>query len=133
MAKAGTVAVLLPGAFYFLRDTKLPPIDLMRRHKVPIAIASDCNPGSSPAVSLLLMLNMACTLFRLTPEEALAGVTRNAARALGLGDRGTLEAGKVADFVVWDISHPAELSYWMGANPARSVIRAGSSSEAKAA
>lgn len=133
MARAGTVAVLLPGAFYFLRDTKLPPIDLLRRHKVPIAIASDCNPGSSPAVSLLLMLNMACTLFRLTPEEALAGVTRNAARALGLGDRGTLEAGKVADFAIWDISHPAELSYWMGANPMRSVIRGGTLSEAKAA
>ena len=133
MGRAGTVAVLLPGAFYFLRDTKLPPIDLMRRHKVPIAIASDCNPGSSPAVSLLLMLNMACTLFRLTPEEALAGVTRNAARALGLTDRGTLEAGKVADFVVWDISHPAELSYWMGANPARTIIRGGTISEARAA
>jgi imidazolonepropionase len=133
MGRAGTVAVLLPGAFYFLRDTKLPPIDLMRRHKVPIAIASDCNPGSSPAVSLLLMLNMACTLFRLTPEEALAGVTRNAARALGLGDRGTLEPGKVADFVAWDISHPAELSYWMGANPARTIIRGGTISEAKPA
>jgi imidazolonepropionase len=133
MARAGTVAVLLPGAFYFLRDSKLPPIDLMRRHKVPIAVASDCNPGSSPAVSLLLMLNMACTLFRLTPEEALAGVTRNAARALGLDDRGTLEAGKVADFVIWDISRPAELSYWMGANPARTVVRAGAISEAKAA
>jgi imidazolonepropionase len=133
MARAGTVAVLLPGAFYFLRDSKLPPIDLMRRHKVPIAVASDCNPGSSPAVSLLLMLNMACTLFRLTPEEALAGVTRNAARALGLDDRGTLEAGKVADFVIWDISHPAELSYWMGANPARTVVRAGAISETKAA
>jgi imidazolonepropionase len=125
MGRAGTVAVLLPGAFYFLRDTRLPPIDLFRRHRVPIAIASDCNPGSSPAVSLLLMLNMACTLFRLTPEEALAGVTRNAARALGLDDRGTLAAGKVADFVAWDVSHPAELSYWIGANPARSVVRGG--------
>jgi imidazolonepropionase len=133
MGRAGTVAVLLPGAFYFLRDTKLPPIDLFRRHRVPIAIASDCNPGSSPAVSLLLMLNMACTLFRMTPEEALAGVTRNAARALGLGDRGTLEAGKVADFVAWDISHPAELSYWIGANLARRVIRGGIPSEARAA
>jgi imidazolonepropionase len=132
MGRAGTVAVLLPGAFYFLRDTKLPPIDLMRRHKVPIAIATDCNPGSSPAVSLLLMMNMACTLFRLTPEEALAGVTRNAARALGLADRGTLEAGKVADFVAWNISHPAELSYWMGANPARAVIRSGAISEVTA-
>jgi imidazolonepropionase len=125
MGRAGTVAVLLPGAFYFLRDTRMPAVDLMRRYGVPIAIASDCNPGSSPAVSLLLMLNMACTLFRLTPEEALAGVTRNAARALGLADRGTLEAGKAADFVVWDISHPAELSYWIGANPARTVVRNG--------
>jgi imidazolonepropionase len=129
MGRAGTVAVLLPGAYYFLRDTKLPPIDLFRRHRVPIAVASDCNPGSSPAVSLLLMLNMACTLFRLTPEEALAGVTRNAARALGLNDRGTLESGKVADFVVWDISHPAELSYWIGANPAQKVIKGGTVSE----
>ncbi len=125
MSRAGTAAVLLPGAFYFLRDTRMPPIDLMRRYGVSIAIASDCNPGSSPAVSLLLMLNMACTLFRLTPEEALAGVTRNAARALGLSDRGTLEAGKAGDFVAWDISHPAELSYWMGANPARTVVRNG--------
>jgi imidazolonepropionase len=125
MARAGSVAVLLPGAFYFLRDTGMPPIDAFRRNGVPIAIASDCNPGSSPAVSLLLMLNMACTLFRLTPEETLAGVTRNAARALGLGDRGTLEAGKVADFVAWDISHPAELSYWIGANPARTIVRGG--------
>jgi imidazolonepropionase len=125
MGRAGTVAVLLPGAYYFLRDTKMPPIDAFRRHDVPIAVASDCNPGSSPAVSLLMMLNMACTLFRLTPEEALAGVTRNAARALGLPDRGTLEAGKIADFVAWDISHPAELSYWIGANPARTIVRGG--------
>jgi imidazolonepropionase len=130
MGRAGTVAVLLPGAFYFLRDTKLPPIDMFRRHRVPIAIASDCNPGSSPALSLLLMLNMACTLFRLTPEEALAGVTRNAARALGLTDRGTLEPGKVADFVVWDVAHPAELSYWIGARPVRSIIRGGAVREA---
>jgi imidazolonepropionase len=125
MGEAGTVAVLLPGAYYFLRDTKLPPIAAMRRHGVDIAIASDCNPGSSPAVSLLLMLNMACTLFRLTPEEALAGVTRVAAKALGLEDRGTLAAGKRADFVVWDVSHPAELSYWIGAKPARQIVRAG--------
>ena len=125
MGRAGTVAVLLPGAFYFLRDTTMPPIGLMRRYVVPIAVASDCNPGSSPTLSLLLMLNMACTLFRLTPEEALAGVTRNAARALGLTDRGVLEAGKAADFVAWDISHPAELSYWIGANPARIVVRNG--------
>ena len=129
MARAGTVAVLLPGAFYFLRDVKLPPVDLFRRHGVPIAIASDCNPGSSPAVSLLLMLNMACTLFRLTPAEALAGVTRNAARALGLADRGVLATGKMADFVVWDISHPAELSYWIGANPAHTIVRAGAVTE----
>jgi imidazolonepropionase len=133
MAAAGTVAVLLPGAYYALRETKLPPIDAFRAAGVPIAIASDCNPGSSPALSLLLMLNMACTLFRLTPEEALAGVTRNAARALGLSDRGTLEAGKVADFVVWDVAHPAELSYWIGARPVRSVVRHGVVREAKAA
>jgi imidazolonepropionase len=129
MAAAGTIAVLLPGAFYFLRDTKLPPIDLFRCHRVRMAIASDCNPGSSPAVSLLLMLNMACTLFRLTPEEALAGVTRHAALALGLADRGTLEAGKIADFVLWDVSHPAELSYWIGAKPAYRIVRGGEALE----
>jgi imidazolonepropionase len=126
MAESGTVAVLLPGAFYFLRETKLPPIDLLRRYAVPIALSTDCNPGSSPAVSLLLMLNMACTLFRLTPEEALAGITRNGARALGLQDRiGTLEAGKDADFVIWDISEPAELAYRIGANPLKNVVRQG--------
>lgn len=126
MAHAGTVAVLLPGAFYFLRDTKLPPLELFRRHNVPIAIASDCNPGSSPALSLLLMLNMACTLFRLTPEEALAGVTRNAARALNIGaTHGALEAGKAADFVLWDIDHPRDLSYWIGGGPAQVVVKAG--------
>jgi imidazolonepropionase len=126
MADSGSVAVLLPGAFYFLRETKIPPIDLLRRYKVPIALSTDCNPGSSPAVSLLLMLNMACTLFRLTPEEALAGVTRNGARALGLQDRiGTLEPGKDADFVIWDISEPAELAYHIGANPMKQVVRQG--------
>jgi imidazolonepropionase len=125
MGEAGTVAVLLPGAYYFLRDTTMPPIAAMRRHGVDIAIASDCNPGSSPAVSLLLMLNMACTLFRLTPEEALAGVTRVAAKALGLNDRGMLETGKRADFVLWDVSHPAELSYWIGAKPAHRIVRGG--------
>jgi imidazolonepropionase len=126
MAESGTVAVLLPGAFYFLRETKLPPIDLLRRYAVPIALSTDCNPGSSPAVSLLLMLNMACTLFKLTPEEALAGVTRNGARALGLGDRiGTLEPGKDADFVIWDIAEPAELAYRIGANPLKNVVRQG--------
>jgi imidazolonepropionase len=122
MARAGTVAVLLPGAFYFLRDTKVPPVDLLRRYGVPIAVATDCNPGSSPCTSLLLMLNMACTLFRLTPHEALAGVTRNAARALGLGDRGVLAAGMRADFVLWDVREPAQLAYTMGFNPHRRTI-----------
>ena len=126
MADSGTVAVLLPGAFYFLRETKLPPIDLLRHYAVPIALSTDCNPGSSPAVSLLLMLNMACTLFRLTPEEALAGITRNAARALGLQNRiGTLEMGKDADFVIWDIPEPAELAYRIGSNPLKHVVRKG--------
>ncbi len=126
MAGAGTAAVLLPGAFYFLRETRLPPVDRLRRHGVPMAVATDMNPGSSPAGSLLLMLNMACTLFRLTPEEALAGVTRNAARALGLaGRRGTLEADKDADFVLWDIEEPAELAYRFGFNPCAGVVKAG--------
>ena len=126
MAKAGTAAVLLPGAFYFLRETKLPPIEALRRHKVPIALASDVNPGSSPTLSLLLMLNMACTLFRLTPEEALAGVTRAGAQALGLGkDRGVLAPGYRADFVLWDIERPADLAYWMGANPCHEVVKDG--------
>ncbi len=117
MREAGTVAVLLPGAFYILRETRLPPIKALREAGVPMAIATDCNPGSSPVNSLLLILNMACTLFRLTPEEALAGVTREAARALGAQNLlGTLEAGKRADFAVWDIEHPAELSYNVGFN-----------------
>lgn len=117
MAQAGTVAVLLPGAFYFLRETRVPPVDLLREYKVPLAVSTDCNPGSSPCTSPLLMLNMACTLFRLTPEEALAGMTRHAARALGLADRGVLAPGLRADFVLWDVAHPAQLSYAMGANP----------------
>lgn len=125
MADAGTVAVLLPGAFYFLREKQLPPIDLFHKHNVPIAISTDCNPGTSPVTSLLLMLNMACTLFRMTPEQALAGVTRNAARALGIADRGTLEPGKRADFVVWNIAEPAELSYRFGFNPAVEIVQAG--------
>jgi imidazolonepropionase len=126
MAQAGVVAVLLPGAFYCLRETKLPPVDLLRQHGVDIAIATDSNPGTSPALSLLLMANMACTLFRMTPEEALAGITRNGARALGRGDsHGTLETGKVADFVVWDIDSPAELSYAIGGNPCKAVFRQG--------
>jgi imidazolonepropionase len=126
MAAAGTVAVLLPGAFYFLRETKLPPIAALRAAAVPLAVASDHNPGSSPTLSLLLMLHMACTLFRLTPEEALRGVTANAARALGLAhSHGTLAAGKQADFVVWDLEHPNELAYWFGRNPCAHVVRSG--------
>src|SRR5690606_15432529 len=123
MAAAGTVAVLLPGANYFLRETRRPPVELFRQHGVPMAVASNCNPGSSPALSLLLMLSMACTLFRLTPEEALAGVTCNAAKALGLDDRGVLAPGRRADLVLWDVAHPAELSYWIGGNPCREVVR----------
>ncbi len=116
MAQAGTVAVLLPGAFYFLREKQLPPIEKLRAAGVRMAVASDCNPGTSPMTSPLAALNMACTLFRLTPEEALAGITREGARALGLlDDIGTLEIGKAADFAVWDIEHPAALSYWLGA------------------
>ncbi|MEX0731232.1 MAG: imidazolonepropionase [Aquisalimonadaceae bacterium] len=126
MAEAGTVAVLLPGAFYALRETRLPPIEMLRQHRVPMAIATDANPGTSPALSLRLMINMACTLFRMTPEEALRGVTCNAASALGLADQcGTLEAGKQADFAVWDIASPAELAYWIGGNPNAGVVSAG--------
>jgi imidazolonepropionase len=126
LARAGTVAVLLPGAYYFLRETQAPPVALLRKHGVRIAIASDSNPGSSPALSMRLMLNMACTLFRLTPEEALAGATREAAAALGLaGECGTLEAGKAADFCVWDIDRPADLAYWIGAGGPRAVVRGG--------
>jgi imidazolonepropionase len=125
MAGAGSIAVLLPGAFYFLRDTRVPPVALLREHRVPIAVSTDCNPGSSPCTSLLLMLNMACTLFRLTPEEALSGVTCNAARALGLHDRGTLAPGLRADFVMWDVDHPAQLSYAIGLNPRRQTVFGG--------
>jgi len=126
MAESGTVAVLLPGAFYFLRETKLPPMEALRAANVPIAIATDVNPGSSPVLSPLLILNMACTLFRLTPEEALAGMTRNGAAALGLGHEvGTLEVGKGADFCRWRISSPAELSYWVGANPLEQCVYQG--------
>ena len=117
MAAAGTAAVLLPGAFYTLRETQHPPVDLFRKHGVPIAIATDCNPGSSPVASLLLIMNMACTLFRLTPEESLSGVTRVAAQALGLSDRGVIAQGKQADFALWNVTHPAELSYRVGFNP----------------
>lgn len=125
MAKSGTVAVLLPGAFYFLRETKLPPIEILRRHQVPMAISTDSNPGSSPCTSILLMLNMACTLMRLTPQEALAGVTRIAAKALGLKDRGVLRAEQRADFVLWDVDHPSELSYAFGSNPCLSRVWGG--------
>jgi imidazolonepropionase len=125
MAASGTVAVMLPAAFYALRETQMPPIDSFREHGVPLAVASDVNPGTSPLLSLRHAMNMACTLFRLTPEEALRGVTVNAARALGLDDRGTLEAGKRADFVIWDIDHPAELSYWIGGELARRAFADG--------
>lgn len=126
MAAAGTVAVLLPGAFYFLRETQLPPMDALRRHGVKIALASDLNPGTSPGLSLRLMLNMGCTLFRMTPEEALAGVTIHAATALGLGStHGTLESGKVADFVAWQIERPADLAYWLGGDLPKRVVRGG--------
>jgi imidazolonepropionase len=115
MARAGMVAVLLPGAFYALKETRRPPVDLLRRHKVPIAVASDCNPGTSPVMSPTLMLSMACTLFGLTPEEALAGMTANAARALGIeAEAGTIAAGKAADLCVWRVGRPAELCYWIG-------------------
>lgn len=118
MANSGTAAVLLPGAFYTLGESRLPPIDGLRAAGVPIAVATDCNPGSSPVVSPLAILNMACILFRLTPEEALAGMTRNAARALGMdNETGTLEPGKSADLAIWDIDHPSELAYYLGANP----------------
>lgn len=123
MAKSGTVAVLLPGAFLTLRETRLPPIDAFRAAGVPMALATDCNPGTSPALSLLVMLNLGCTLFRLTPDEALAGVTRHAARALGLSDRGTLEAGKRADLALWDIRQPADLCYYLGGRPSVEVVR----------
>lgn len=125
MAKAGTVAVLLPGAFYFLRETQQPPIALLRRYNVPMALASDLNPGTSPFCSLQLMLNMACTLFRLTPEEALLGVTRHAATALGLTDRGRLQVGMRADFGCYAISQPAELCYQFGVKPLQQLVIGG--------
>jgi imidazolonepropionase len=126
MAAAGTSAVLLPGAFYFLRETRKPPVDLLRRKGVAMAIATDCNPGTSPTTSPLLMMNMACVNFGLTPAEALAGFTCNAARALGMqARRGSLEAGKQADFAVWDIDEPAELAYRMGGNPCRMTVIGG--------
>lgn len=126
MAEAETVAVLLPGAFYFLREMQLPPIDKLRAAGVALAVAGDCNPGTSPIASPLTALNMACTLFRLTPEEALAGMTREAARALGLQDEiGTLEVGKACDLAIWDVTRPAELAYWLGAGLLRERVFAG--------
>jgi len=125
LADAGSVAVLLPGAFYTLRETQVPPVQAFRDAGVPMAVATDLNPGSSPLGSLLLAMNMACTLFRLTPEEALAGTTRHAARALGLRDRGEIRAGLRADLAVWDVETPAELSYRIGSNPLHSRIFGG--------
>lgn len=126
LAVSGTVAVLLPGAYYMLRQTTPPPVGLLRRAGVDLAVATDCNPGTSPCTSLLLALNMACTLFGLTPQEAIAGVTRNAARALGLhNDVGTLEVGKRADFALYQIERPAELCYNLGANPCVGVVHGG--------
>lgn len=126
MAEHGTAAVLLPGAYYFLRETHQPPLALLRQYQVPVAISTDMNPGTSPVLSLRLMMNMACTLFRMTPEEALAGVTINAARALGVGAVcGSLAAGKTANFVAWDVQHPAELSYWLGGTLSKQVIYQG--------
>ncbi len=127
MRQAGTVAVILPGAFYFLREKQMPPIELMRRHGVPIAISTDCNPGSSPLTSLLLTMNMGATLFRLTVEECIAAMTREAARALGLFDQtGSLDAGKRCDLAIWDIERPAELVYRMGFNPLHARVWQGS-------
>ncbi|MCZ0963561.1 imidazolonepropionase [Paracoccus benzoatiresistens] len=125
MAASGTVAVLLPGAFYTLRETKLPPVAALRRAGVPIALATDCNPGTSPMTSLLLAMNMGATLFRMTPSECLAGVTLHAARALGLDDRGAIMPGLRADLAVWDIDHPAELAYRIGFNPLHARIVGG--------
>ncbi|MEL0636616.1 imidazolonepropionase [Marinomonas sp. TI.3.20] len=130
MAESGTVAVLLPGAFYTLKETQLPPMDLLRQYGVDIAIATDANPGTSPALSLRLMMNMACTLFGMTPEAALAGATIHAAKALGIGDsHGSLEVGKVADFVCWDVESPGELCYWLGGQLVKQRIQHGVSHE----
>ncbi|ARC37426.1 imidazolonepropionase [Paracoccus yeei] len=125
MAASGTVAVLLPGAFYTLRETQLPPVGALRDAGVPIALATDCNPGTSPLTSLLLAMNMGATLFRLTPAECLAGVTRNAARALGLADRGVIAPGMRADLAIWDVHAPAELTYRIGFNPLHARIFGG--------
>jgi imidazolonepropionase len=126
MAARGTVAVLLPGAFYFLQDDQPPPVASFREAGVPMAVATDLNPGSSPLNSLLTAMNLGCVLFGLTPEEAFRGVTMEAARALGLhGERGSLEEGKMADLALWEIGHPRELSYWVGKNPCKGVVKDG--------
>jgi imidazolonepropionase len=126
MAEAGTVAVLLPGAFYFLKETQAPPVDLFREAGVPMAVASDLNPGSSPVNSLLLVLSFACVLFGLTPEEAFRGVTVVGAQALGLAGRiGTLQEGKRADLAIWRVDHPRELTYWVGSNPSQGIVKRG--------
>ena len=125
MAQAGTVAVLLPGAFHVLRETQLPPLALLRAHAVPMAVATDCNPGTSPLLSLRQAMQLACTHFKLTPEEALRGATVHAAKALGLHDRGLLRVGQRADLVAWDVAHPAELCYWLGGRLAAGVYVAG--------
>ena len=125
MQAAGTVAVLLPGAFYMLRETRVPPIAALREAGVPIAVATDHNPGTSPGLSLLLSAHMSCIFFRLTPLEAIRGITQHAARALGLRDRGVLAAGLRADFAAFDVAHPNELAYWFGTNPCRRVVAAG--------
>ena len=125
MAQAGTIAVLLPGAFVCLRETKLPPIDSLRAHGVAMAVATDCNPGTSPLLSLRLAMALACAQFRLTPEEALRGATIHAAKALGLNDRGSLRVGQRADLVLWDARDPAELCYWLGGTPARRIVVGG--------
>lgn len=130
MAKSGSVAVLLPGAFYTLHETQLPPIAAFRKHGVPMAIATDCNPGSSPLASILLTMNMSCTLFRMTPEEALVGATAHAARALGLTDTGRIKPGLRADLAIWNAKHPAELAYRIGFNPLFERILAGESTAA---
>jgi imidazolonepropionase len=125
------VAVLLPGAYFTLRQTTPPPVPALRAAGVPLAVSTDANPGTSPCTSILLTLNMACTLFGLTPEEALAGATRNAARALGLQDEiGTIEVGKRADLALWNIERPAELAYNLGANPCVGVVFGGAASRA---
>ncbi len=133
MAQAGTVAVLLPGAFHVLRETKLPPLELFRAHGVPMAIATDCNPGTSPLLSLRHAMQLACTHFRLTPEDALRGATLHGARALGLHDRGLLRVGMRADFVRWNVGHPAELCYWLGGDLVAGITVAGRPIDADAA